>query len=88
MGHWAAPAPLEKTSVFRKAAAVAQLFNFQWLARPAAGSLFLPFPYSSRRRLFINGCSVNSQRRALPETVDAWRSNGRWPTTVSRCSAS
>ena len=27
---------------------VAQLFNFQWLARAAAGSLFLLLTYSSR----------------------------------------
>ena len=32
----------------------AQLFNFQWLARPDEGSLFLLFTYGSRRRLFIN----------------------------------
>ena len=29
-----------------------QLFNFQWLARPAARSLFLLFTYGSRRQLF------------------------------------
>jgi hypothetical protein len=27
----------------------AKLFNFQWLARPAARSLFLLFTHSSRR---------------------------------------
>ena len=31
-----------------------QLFNFQWLARPATRSLFLLFTYGSHRRLFIN----------------------------------
>jgi hypothetical protein len=31
-----------------------RLFNFQWLARSSAGSLFLLFMYSSRCRLFIN----------------------------------
>ena len=31
-----------------------QLFNFQWLARPRAASIFLLFTYGSRRRLFIN----------------------------------
>jgi hypothetical protein len=36
------------------AAARAQLFNFQWLARSDAGSLFLLFTYGSRRRLFID----------------------------------
>ena len=35
-------------------AAAVQVFNFQWLARPAARSLFQLFTYSSRRRLFIN----------------------------------
>jgi hypothetical protein len=34
--------------------ASAQLFDFRWLAQPAARSLFLLFTYSSRRRLFIN----------------------------------
>jgi hypothetical protein len=33
---------------------VTQLFNFQWLAPRVARSLFLLFPRSSRRRLFIN----------------------------------
>ena len=36
----------------RGVAHLAQLFNFQWLARSSAGSLFLLFTYSSRRRLF------------------------------------
>jgi hypothetical protein len=31
-----------------------ELFNFQWLARATARSLFLLFTYSSDRRLFIN----------------------------------
>jgi hypothetical protein len=33
---------------------VPPLFNFQWLARPGARSLFLLFTYGSRCRLFIN----------------------------------
>jgi hypothetical protein len=33
---------------FSQMADVAQLFNFQWLARAAARSLFLLFTYSSR----------------------------------------
>jgi len=31
-----------------------QLFNFQCVARPAAGPLFLLFTHGSHRRLFIN----------------------------------
>jgi hypothetical protein len=33
---------------------VLPLFNFQWLARSDAWSIFLLSAYSSRRRLFIN----------------------------------
>jgi len=33
---------------------VAQLFNFQWLARPAAGSILLRSTHGSRCRLFID----------------------------------
>jgi hypothetical protein len=35
-------------------AAAVQLFVFQWLVRPAAGSVFLLFTHGSHRRLFIN----------------------------------
>jgi hypothetical protein len=48
-----------------------QLFDFQWLARPDAGSLFLLFTDSSRRRLFID------LRTDMP-TV------GGWPKITSR----
>ena len=54
------------------AATAAQLFNFQWLARPAAGSLFLLFTYSSRCRLFINRSFFETVIDGLlPERVDA-----------------
>ena len=43
--------PREAASATRSAVAV-QPFNFQRLARPAAGSLFLLFTDGSRRRLF------------------------------------
>jgi hypothetical protein len=51
-----APGPLAPASGLTESAESGppqlQLFNFQWLARPAARSLFLLFTYSSRRRLF------------------------------------
>ena len=44
----------QSISKAREEPAAIQLFNFQWLARSAARSLFLLFTYGSRRRLFIN----------------------------------
>jgi hypothetical protein len=44
-----------------------QLSNFQWLALPIGGSLFLLFTYSWHRRLFINQ-SFLEQSRSAPST--------------------
>jgi hypothetical protein len=51
------------------AAAAAQLFNFQWLARSDAGSLFLLFTYSSRRRLFID--QTFFEQNSWPATAES-----------------
>jgi hypothetical protein len=40
--------PLQVFARAVHAAAAVQLFNFQWLARSDAGSLFLLFTYGSR----------------------------------------
>jgi hypothetical protein len=44
---------------------VAQLFNFQWLARPVARWLFLLFTYGSHCRLFINQPFFEQCRRSV-----------------------
>jgi hypothetical protein len=49
-----APPSVRACGTRRFSAAAAQLFDFQWLARSDAGSLFLLFTYSSRGRLFID----------------------------------
>jgi hypothetical protein len=41
--------PASPVMIIRERGLKLQLFNFQWLARPAARSLFLLFTHSSRR---------------------------------------
>ena len=74
-----APPSVRACGTRRFSAAAAQLFDFQWLARSDAGSLFLLFTYSSRGRLFINHSFFEQ-----PSTGFAGAPyNGAWESTPS-----
>src|SRR6185312_6641954 len=59
----------QSISKAREEPAAIQLFNFQWLARSAARSLFLLFTYGSRRRLFINQSFFEQLSWGVPKTT-------------------